>query len=329
MFKRLFRLGGLVALLIAAAVATASAQSNVALVIGNSGYQNAKPLHTTISDAAAVAETIRAAGYDVITANDVPKREIGLVMREFLDKLAAAGSNTVGFFYYAGYAAQFNGENYLIPVDAAITGSADIANQALRLGELVAALSGTPAAARIMVLDASYAYDFGNAAPPQTGLAIMAAPAGLLIASATAPDQVAAEGTGSNSVYAAALASLMRQPGLDLEHVFRAAAAQVTQATAGRQTPSMVSALVTDVTLFQAPAPPTAAVPPAAPPQTHDTKESPKKKTEHRAEPSHPKRAVGTTDDTGTTAQPAYNGPPPIPLGIGIGSVGFGIGIGR
>ena len=162
---------------------SASAQSNVALVIGNSHYLHAMPLPTTAADAAAIAETLRNAGYDGTPANDVRKSDFRLLLRIFLGKLAAGGSNATGFFYYTGYAVQSDGQNYLVPVDAAITGAGDVAGQSFRLGELVDAFAGTPAGARIVVLDASYAHGFGRggAQPVPPGLAPMSAPAGMMI----------------------------------------------------------------------------------------------------------------------------------------------------
>ena len=334
MFKRILGIGGIVAALLIGGFSCAFAQPNVALVIGNSRYQSGQPLRTTIADAGAVAETMRAAGYDVIAANDVRQADIGPLMRSFLDKLAAAG-HAVGFFYYAGYAAQANGENFLIPVDASIGGAADIPGQALRLGELIDALSGTPAAARILVLDASYAHGFGagDGQPVPPGLALMAAPAGVMIASAAAPGEVSAEGTGTYSLFTFTAVSLMRQPGLDLDRVFKTARVQVNQATAGRQTPWMASALMTDVTLFEAPtAAPAAAAPPAAAPKTEEANQPTKKAKERRAEPARPRRAVGGGSEG--AAAPVPSAAPSIPLGIGggglsIGGGGLSIGVGQ
>ena len=300
------------------AITAASAQTNVALVIGNSAYQYARPLQTTIADASAVAETLRAAGYDVTALNDVRQSNIGQVMRNFLDKVTAAGSNSVAFFYFAGYAAQSNGENYLIPVDAPITGAGDVASQSLRLGDLVEALAKTPAAARIIVLDASRDHGFGRgtaeAVPP--GLAIMEAPAGVAIASAASPREVAVEGTGAYSVYTHALVTSMRQRGLELDQIFKATRYQVNQATGGKQTSWTSSALMVDITLFAAP---------AATPQRQEAERPQPKEKEGRAERPHRKQAVRAA------RPPAQSEPKPAtpPVTFGIGGGGIGIGIGR
>ena len=92
MISRHFNAAGFVAVLIAMAVNVASAQSNVALVVGNDAYQHGKPLSTTVADASLMAETMRAAGYDVTELRDVQQRDHGQIMNNFLNKIAGAGS---------------------------------------------------------------------------------------------------------------------------------------------------------------------------------------------------------------------------------------------
>jgi uncharacterized caspase-like protein len=321
MINRLLRIGKLSLLLLAFTISVASGQTNVALVIGNSAYQNAKVLSTTIADSSAMAETMRGAGYDVIALRDVRQAELGQVMRTFLDKVAAAGGDSVAFFYYAGYAAQSGGNNYLIPVDAPIAGASDVPSQSLRVGDLVEALAKTPAAARIIVLDASYNHGFGRgtaqAVPP--GLDSMEAPAGMTIASAAAPREVAAEGTGTHSSYTRALVTLMRQRGVELDQIFKAARFQVSQSTGGKQTPWTSSALMVDITLFPA----AAATPPPKAAAALPTAE-PSKKKERRRQGERPRgeRAVRAP------AAPAQAGQAPRlpPATIGIGGISIGIG---
>jgi uncharacterized caspase-like protein len=241
----------------------AAAQSRIALVIGNSAYRNAAPLATVAGDASIVAETMRAAGYDVIEARDVQLADIGYALRDFLDKVAAAGPQAVAYVYYAGYAAQSHGENFLVPVDAQIGGDEDVQYQALRIGDLIRELMALPAAARLIVLDASRNHGFGRGGPSPVsqGLALMDVPDGLLVASAAAPGALAIDGDGPFSIYTTALVTFMRQPGLDMEQIFKAARVQVNQLTNGRQTPWMASSLTVDLRLFDAPAAASAAPP--------------------------------------------------------------------
>jgi uncharacterized caspase-like protein len=237
----------------------------IALIIGNSAYQGAGPIPTAAADATIVAETMRTAGYDVTELHDVTIADFGQAIRAFLDKVYSAGPETVAFLYFGGYGAQFDGENYLIPVDARIPRYADVPSQAFRLNDLIRELAELPAAARLLVLDASRDPGFGRgtseAVPP--GLAITDAPAGMLIAFAAAPGAVSGEIEGPYSLYTGTLVTLMRQPGLDIEQIFKATRLEVNRVSTAAQTPWTSSTLAVGLTLFEAPL---AAAPDAVPP---------------------------------------------------------------
>lgn len=146
---------------------------------------------------------------------------MGAVIGAFRDKIAAAGPDAVAFFYFAGYGAQLNGDDYLVPVDAQIKTAADLPNEVLPLSAVITALGAVPAAARIIILDAARDGGFGKASgqavPP--GLALFGVPPGFLLAYSAAPGAVALDGSGANSPFASALATLMRQPGLSIEQI--------------------------------------------------------------------------------------------------------------
>jgi hypothetical protein len=253
--------------LLAVSCLPAAAQSRVALVIANSSYQSAPGLATTVADAGLIVETLKAARYDVVQANDVTKASIGQSIRAVLDKVAAAGPTATVFVYFAGYGAQLNNQNYLVPVDAQIANAEALATEALPLSALVDALASVPAAARILVLDAARDHGFGRAAGQLVapGLAAVGAPPGTLIAYSAAPGAVVADGPGPYSPFATALTVQMRQPGLDIEKVFKNAQLQLGQASNGAQMPYVVSSLTSEVKLFDAPAAqPAPATPPVA-----------------------------------------------------------------
>src|SRR5664280_2424161 len=243
-----------IVLFIFSVAVSATAQSRVALVIGNSAYQTASALKTTATDAAIVAETLRAAGYDVTDLRDLRQANIGQTMRDFLDKAAAAGPEGVAVFYFAGYAAQSDKENYLVPVDAVINRDADVANEAFRLNDLLQELADLPLAARVVILDASYDHRLGSAGnqPVPRGLAMANTMPEMLIAFAAAPGAVTGEQDGTYSLFTGTLVTLMRQSGLDMEQIFKTTRLQVNKQTAGAQTPWMSGDLTGDLILFGA-----------------------------------------------------------------------------
>jgi uncharacterized caspase-like protein len=205
-------------------------------------------------DASIVAETLLAAGYEVTQLHDTGKANIGPSMRDFLDKVSANGPDAIAIFYYSGYATQTNGENFLIPVDATINEEGDVAREAFRLRDFINDLAKMPLAARIIILDASRDHQFGLASskPFARGLAAQDMIPGTLVAFAAAPGAVSIDGSGHQSLYTETLVTTMRQPGVDVEQVFKKTRLQISKKTSQMQIPWTISALDVDLHLFGA-----------------------------------------------------------------------------
>src|SRR5262245_5867681 len=71
-------------------------EKRIALVVGNAAYQ-AAPLKTAANDAGLVAQTLQAAGFDVVGARDLDQEAVRRAMRDFLDKAQSSGPDTVAF----------------------------------------------------------------------------------------------------------------------------------------------------------------------------------------------------------------------------------------
>src|SRR5437762_1705890 len=80
----------------------ALAEKRIALVIGNAAY-TVGALATPANDAGLVAQTLQAAGFDVVGARDLDQDSLRRALRDFLEKAAAAGPDPVAFFYSSGY----------------------------------------------------------------------------------------------------------------------------------------------------------------------------------------------------------------------------------
>ena len=129
-------------------------EKRIALVIGNAGYQTGA-LATSANDAGLIAQTLQAAGFDVAGARDLDQDSLRRALRDFLEKAASSGPDTVAFIYLSGYGLQLEGENYFLPVDAHIRSSADVAAEALRLSDYLRPLGALKLKASIVVLDAA------------------------------------------------------------------------------------------------------------------------------------------------------------------------------
>ena len=245
MLPVLVLIGALVAGLVGAT--GARAEQRLALVVGNSAYTKVSALPNPVSDAKLIADSLTKAGFDVTTALDVTQRDLKRAVRDFSQKLESTGPDGVGLFYYAGHGLQVNGTNYLVPVDAGIETEGDVAIETVSLNDVMSALAFSRARLTFVVLDACrdnpYKRGFRSV---QRGLALVDAPRGSLIAYATSPGDVAADGAGANSPYTAALAELMNEPGVPVEQVFKKVRIRVAEATDGKQLPWESSSLTGD-----------------------------------------------------------------------------------
>jgi len=157
-------------------------EKRIALVIGNSAYA-AGALPAPANDAGLVAQTLQAAGFDVVGARDLDGESLHRALRDFIDKAGQSGPDTVAAVYFAGYGLQFDGENYIIPVDARIAQAGDVPIQSIRVSDLLRPLAAQQLKARIVILDAARQNPFARSGPPLAGgLALIDATSPLVIA---------------------------------------------------------------------------------------------------------------------------------------------------
>lgn len=254
-------------LLVAGALGPARAQQQekrIALVVGNGAYSKS-PLATTANDAGLIAQTLQAAGFDVVGARDLDGDTLRKSLRDFIQKAQASGPGTVAMIYLAGYGVQLAGENYFIPVDSNIARDTDIPTEALRINDYARQLASIPLKANVIVLDAARAQPFieGGQQPIASGLALVEPDPNMLIAFNAAPGTVAPEEPGPYGIYAQSLAEMIRTGGLSLPEVFDRVRLRVNEASKGAQVPWDDQKISAQFTFFErAPdAPPPQAAP--------------------------------------------------------------------
>src|SRR5437660_5351379 len=109
-------------------------EKRVALVVGNGAYAKS-PLATAANDAGLIAQTLQAAGFDVVGARDLDGDTLRRSLRDFLQKAESSGPGTVALIYLAGSGVQLAGENYFIPVDAPVARESDIPIEGVRIND--------------------------------------------------------------------------------------------------------------------------------------------------------------------------------------------------
>ena len=242
-------------------------ERRIALVIGNGGYTAIGGLDNTVNDAALMADTLQSVGFEVTKLLDVDQNAMKRGIANFGRALREAGPETVALFYYAGHAVQSFGNNYLLPIDAAIRDQADLDLVGVEAGWILRQLYSARVRTNIVILDSCRNNPFPNVMGfYDQGLAEMNAPTGTFIAYATAPGSVALDGLAGNSPYTSALANAIDADRESIELLFKKVRVKVLETTGGAQTPWESSSLTADFYFrpVAAPAPATTSSAPAS-----------------------------------------------------------------
>lgn len=240
------------ALLLAAAY-PALADKRLALVIGNGNYKHAGTLANPRNDASDVQAALKVFGFKVILGLDLDRKEMDAKIREFARALSDADTAVL---FYAGHGLQVAGQNYLIPIDAKLESERDLEFEAVRVEMIMRQLElEREAKTSIVFLDAcrnnplsrNLARSMGTrGASVGQGLAQIDAGVGSFIAFSTQPGNVALDGSGRNSPFAAALTKRMKEGGRNLNTLMIEVRKDVLAATGGKQVPWDHSALTGD-----------------------------------------------------------------------------------
>jgi uncharacterized caspase-like protein len=215
-------------------------EERIALVVGNAAYRN-DPLDNPVNDARLVAQSLKQSGFNVALHENLDRRALVNALRDFGNRL---GDNTIAVLYYAGHGLQLRDRNYLIPTDAEIRSEDEIPIAGVDLGFILGRMASARSRINIIILDACRNNPFsGKSGHSAQGLAQMDAPVGTLLAYATAPGKLAADGAGANSLYATHLARQLLVPGLPVEHVFKRVREAVVKDTKELQVPWESSSL--------------------------------------------------------------------------------------
>jgi uncharacterized caspase-like protein len=242
---RVLRPAALLAVLLPA-VLTAQAERRVALIIGNAAYQHAGPLRNPVNDARSMAQTLSGMGFQVLLRENRTEDQVKQDIREWGRQL---DQNSVALFYYSGHGIQVKGENYVVPVDAEIASEEEVEYSAVNVGLVMAQMERARSRVNIVFLDACrnnpFARSFRSASQ---GLAMVNAPAGTFIAYATAPGDVASDGSASagNGLYTQQLLRYLNTPGLPIEQMHKQVRIAVSGASNGDQVPWESSSIMGD-----------------------------------------------------------------------------------
>lgn len=239
----------------------ALAERRVALVIGNSAYQKVPRLTNPTSDAEALAALFEAAQFESVDSkSDLSATELRRTLREFASKARDAD---IAVVYYAGHGIELDGNNFLVPVDAALETDSDVLDEAVSIERVLFAVEPAKRL-RLVILDACRDNPFVKAM--KRTVALRGIGRGLakvepmtpntLIAFAAKAGSTASDGDSQNSPFATALVKHLARPGLDVRRALGFVRDDVLKSTGNRQEPYVYGSLGgDDVPLVPATAP--------------------------------------------------------------------------
>lgn len=250
------------------APAPARAESRVALVIGNGHYAAVSRLDNPPRDAAAVAAALKNAGFaSVDIESDLTREAMIKVLQRFEVEAEKADWAVI---YFAGHGLEVGGVNYLVPVDAKLVSDKAVQDEAVSLDRLLSAIEGARKL-KLVILDACRDDPFVTQMRRTSagrsvgrGLGPIEPEGGTLVAYSAKHGQIALDGNGANSPFVTALVTRLREPGLEINKLFRVVRDDVLSATGKLQEPYQYGSLPGEDFYFLPPIASPVPVPPLA-----------------------------------------------------------------
>ncbi len=215
-------------------------EGRVALVVGNSDYASLPELRNPANDAKAVADKLTGLGFDVILGVNLDLDGFQSAMLEFARKMEQADTSLL---FYAGHGIQIDDANHMVPVDANLSRESDVTDQTITVDRIIGLMNQFTDTS-LVFLDACRDNPLTrDLAPGESddrfgrGLARVRALGGSYIAFATAPGNVAYDGSGQNSPFTAALVRHIDTPNIDIRLMMADVRQDVFEETEQRQLP--------------------------------------------------------------------------------------------
>ncbi len=206
-----------------------------ALIIGNANYRDS-PLTNPINDASDIGKVLTGLGFNTQLLLNANLNQITEAIKKHGEHVKKHKS--IGLFYYAGHGVQLGWRNYLVPIGANIDTVNDIPAQCYELNTFLGILNSASNPMNIIMLDACRDNPFGKRLPvEQKGLSQFDAPNGSLLAYATAPGNVASDGSGKNGLYTECFLKEVTVPEAKIEDVMKRVRLNVRLKSKGRQVP--------------------------------------------------------------------------------------------
>ena len=216
-----------------------------ALVIGNNDYTTLPKLNNAARDARDMVAKLGDLGFKVTHKIDASRGDMFALIEDFAIRLKGGGT---GLVYFAGHGIQYDGVNYLIPVDARVRRESDLKAYGIAASTILEDMAVAGNDLDIVILDACRDNPLQNRKrSAKRGLAVVPTPSttkGSAVIYAAGPGQAAEDGPpGQNGIFTAALLKALDVPGLTLSEVMQRVTTDVSTRTRNRQRPWSLASL--------------------------------------------------------------------------------------
>lgn len=216
-------------------------ESRIALVIGNSNYENLKYLRNAQKDAVDVSESLLSLGFDVVEAYEVNYED----MMTALNKFASLAKNyDVALFYYAGHGTQYEGKNYLLPINFENQRRSEL-DRTLHADDVLQRIENSGVPVQLVFIDACRNINSSWTRDSSEGLARMEGGIGSVIVFSTQSGKTADDGEGDNSPFAASLINNLSDP-VSFSETMTNVVKDTYEITDHQQYPLVVGSLIND-----------------------------------------------------------------------------------
>ena len=219
-----------------------------ALIIGNFDYKEIPSLRFVEQNVQDLRRVLKEIGFIVTLIKNATHKNIRRSLREFTYK---ANEDEIVLIFYSGHWACYNGENYLVPIDARLRIAGDLRYKAIPLKEIFHFLEENKGNI-ITLFDFSSnivnSY-FKHAKLYPTWNRPQRIRSDVLISFSSQPKTMPCDLSERNNTYVTELIRLLREHGISVEELFRRLSHYVRRETNGCQIPWFESTLTKKVYL--------------------------------------------------------------------------------
>jgi len=223
-----------------------SAESRVALLIGNSDYKYIDTLQDPSTNINRLKKSLEDLDFTVTVEKNLNSEYLSEAIEQFAKRLAQ-DKNNIGFLYYSGHGCQLNHQGYLVPTDVDTKNRVKIKHHALSINEMLDTLSMANNRVNMLFLDACRNVPTGTRGGTKGLGQPTATPKGSLVVYATEAGKTAED----NSNFINALIDNIKQPNEDIKDMADNISNAVADKTGEKQIPVVFYKRLPTVTILR------------------------------------------------------------------------------